>query len=94
MDGRIECPGCGIWADVKEASFQCRNPTCAFSRPEHAFAVRLTKKWGALNTLQLIQVGSWRYFMPRAWNGGRPWISWTELSEKYEEYKKEKMSCL
>lgn len=83
--GRLECFGCGVWAELDTAStFQCRNPNCAFASKRHT--VRVVAKWAIAPTEYLLGVSSWRYFLPRAWNNNRPWIGWKELTKSYQDF--------
>lgn len=94
-NGRIECPGCGIWLELVSemlepgSFFNCRNPRCAFHTGT-LYGVKLTERWAAIAVSDLIYSKSKRFYLPRAWNDGRPWISMDDLSRKYLEYKKEK----
>lgn len=91
-DPYAECPCCGIWCNVLLGSISCRNPSCVLS-DNRLLLKRVNKKWVSFRTDDVLATKSNRYYLPRAWNDGRPWVSWEDLNKKYEEYKKEKTSC-
>jgi len=89
----VECPGCGRWsADENTATdgvFHCR--LCELS-------VRgdKTTKWLIVDIADLIAVAVHpddRFYIPRKWNVGGPWIACRDLSEKYRQFVKESASC-
>lgn len=85
--GRVECPCCGIWNPFL-GEFVCRNPKCA-----QPLELEVTGKWAAFPTSMLLATHSARFYLPRAWNDYKPWITWGALNEKYNQFQKEKMSC-
>lgn len=97
----LECPGCGFWgafttpgllndpdrAGVSfKTAFVCRKG-CSGGR----FVVTCNKEWGYVDTTYILEkaTGSVFYF-PRAWNGGRPWVTREVLQKMYMQYKEEK----
>ena len=88
----VECPCCGFWAVVgKGFTMACANPSCAIHKVQTSFQSP-TARWATFKTTDLLAMQSSRYYFPRAWNVGS-WISWADLNDKYEQYKKEKASC-
>lgn len=85
---RVECPCCGIWNPFV-GEFVCRNPKCA-----KQLELEVTGKWAAFSTSTLLSTQSPRFYFPRAWNGYQPWVTWEALNEKYNQFQKEKTSCL
>ena len=91
---KAECPCCGIWGSIieKEKSFLlCINPSCTVYH--QAVPTTLTPRWAAFSTEHLLRIASKRYFFPRAWNDSGLWVSFEDLTTKYEQFKKEKESC-
>lgn len=90
----VECPCCGLWQFYMKAtasiwSVICANPKCgAFDQPLPM--VVANQKWAGFPTPTLLQTKSTRFYFPRAWNDGRPWVSREDLSKKYDEYVSEK----
>jgi len=99
-----ECPGCGMWVPVHvstvqlpglselsygNASMRCeRNPNCPCHN--HNIAVVLSERWAGMSTEALLQTSATRFYFPRAWNDGRPWIRRKDIEKKYAEYVSEK----
>ena len=52
----------------------------------------VNEKWAGFDTVTLLATKSARFYFPRAWNDGRPWVSWEKLYAMYNEFEKEK-SC-
>jgi len=90
---KVECPCCGIWANTvgKHFKMECLNPKCSIFTKHVEFGSP-TDKWATFKTADLLAMHSLRYYFPRTWNVGS-WISWADLNDKYEQYKKEKASC-
>lgn len=101
----VECPCCGLWTPVglglATSSFYdpaehskvgwslCANPKCRAS--EAVLTLKTANdKWVAYAVTDLLATQATRFYMPRAWNDGRPWVTWKDLNEKYEEYVREK----
>ncbi len=84
----MECPCCGIWNPFS-AEFVCVNPKCSVQLELDEKA----GKWIGWSTGDLLSTQSRRYYLPRAWNGYKPWISWEDLNAKHEQFQQEKKSC-
>lgn len=93
----VECPCCGIWTPIHAAgpsaktldNSHCMNTRCrVFDKP---LALNSQgEKWVGYTTTTLLATASPRFYLPRAWNDGRSWITWEALNQKYNEYEKEK----
>jgi hypothetical protein len=97
----LECPGCGFWGaytalgllndpDRAGASFKtafvCRK-RCGCQR----MIVTCNKEWGYVDTSYLLeQTKLAAFYFPRAWNGGRPWVTRDALQKMFNQYKEEK----
>lgn len=91
----IECPVCGRWASSKltddgEAAMRC--DSCLF---EDIFSITVTPEqtWAVIGVESLLQnekTGRVRFFIPRLWNKGGPWIKYEKLKQKYETFCKER----
>jgi hypothetical protein len=97
----LECPGCGFWGvfttpgllndpDRSGASFKtifvCKK-RCACPR----IVVTCNKEWGYVDTSYLLEHTKLAaFYFPRAWNGGRPWVTREVLQQKFDQYKEEK----
>lgn len=88
----IECPGCGMWGNVTvnrtgQGVFTCHRK-CA---SDFRVVISLSRLWAAVPVDSLLDnERTPRFFLPRAWNDGRPWITREELHDKYLAYKAEK----
>ncbi len=88
----IECPGCGMWGEVTvgrsgRGVFTCRRRCASNFR----VMISLTKLWAAVSVDALLDNEHMtRFFLPRSWNDGRPWITREELQTKYTAYVAEK----
>lgn len=89
----VECPCCGIWSLVQNGASNCINTRCrAFDK---ALAIHSPNaKWSFYQTADLLETGAPRFYLPRAWNNGCSWVSWETLSQKYNEFQKEKKAWL
>jgi hypothetical protein len=97
----LECPGCGFWgafstpgllaAPERQGSsfktvFVC-SKRCGCQR----IAVTCNDVWGYVDTSYLLERTKLAaFYFPRAWNGGRPWVTRETLQQKYNQYKEEK----
>lgn len=80
----IECPVCGRWSptvDPAQERFWC--PSC-----DVLLDVRLVTHWAVFRTEELLALQRARYYLPRAWNKTRAWISLQDLTEQYNHWKK------
>lgn len=83
-DGRMECPGCGAWADTKHRSMSCAQ--CKMQllfEPEDA-------QWVSISVSDLVGTHASKFFLPREWNGYKPWIERKELAQMLEQTLKAK----
>jgi hypothetical protein len=101
----LECPGCGFWGiyttpgllndeERGGASFKtmfgCKK-RCGCER----FPVTCNKKWGYVSTKYLLEETKLAaFYFPRAWNGGKPWVTRETLQKLYDQYKEEKEQAL
>ncbi len=98
----LECPGCGFWGMfttpglLKDPSRAGTVFKTAFVCPKKCatrFIVSCHAAYGYVDVSFLLeQTKLEKFYLPRAWNGGRPWVSRQDLQQKYDEYKKEKES--
>ncbi len=51
---------------------------------------QVNPRWVTCSTKDILNGGGERFFIPRGWNPHPPWISFDELSKRYETYLKEK----
>ncbi len=101
----LECPGCGFWgmftspgllADPERAGQVFKTIFVCPKKCKERFAVTCQEKLGYVDTEFLLERTKLdRFYFPRAWNGGRSWVSRESLQKKYDEYKaeKENVSC-
>ena len=99
----LECPGCGFWGmyaspgllkdkeragEVFKTAFMC--PKKCHTR----FIVTCMMGWGFVQAEYLLKNTTLSsFYLPRAWNEGKPWVSRESLQQKYDAYKKEKETC-
>lgn len=85
--GRIECPGCGRWAQRSgDVKLQCPNADCQLE----VVGVHHGERWYAVPTALLVEKGSRRFYLPRAWNPSGGWISHKDLSKLFRDFIKER----
>lgn len=87
--GKIECPGCGRWTPVTSKWLSCTSPRCAV----RVRGIMTGKSWFVVSTETMLSLKLSRYYFPRNWNPKKGWISWDELNEMYETFKKERELC-
>lgn len=99
-----ECPGCGMWVPVHvgmvqlpelnepsygDPSMRCtRNPDCPLHNQD--VLVVLSDRWAGMSIEMLLRTKATRFYFPRAWNDGRPWIRRKDIEKKYADYLNEK----
>lgn len=77
---KFECPGCGRWSGVTPCS------SCGID-------LTITKRndrWFSIPISDLLRSSRDRFFTPRGWNNNRPWISRSDLENRYQAFTKEK----
>ena len=80
----IECPGCGAWVPMVESSSRCGVCSCDVSiEPCDAH-------WVYVHTKDLLNTPLQKFFLPREWNGFRPWVERQVLAQMYETFVKNK----
>lgn len=87
-DGRVEHPITGRW---------CPCATLEMELNLHFLEAINTDdgSWLTVRTEELLQVHhAMGFYLPRAWNKTAPWISREALQQKFDNYNKEKASCL
>jgi hypothetical protein len=85
---QLECPGCGIWVPAQDAG-STAVVTCT-GRCKVQFVFEMHEQWAAVATVMLLRTTLDRFYLPREWNFGRPWVSHEELQKKYDTFLKEK----
>jgi hypothetical protein len=88
-EGQLECPGCGIWVPVPAGSLTSVVVTCA-GRCKEQLVFSLYEQWAAVATVLLLRTELPRFYLPREWNYGKPWVSRETLQQKYDTFLKEK----
>ena len=68
---------------------------CGIDGFDRSLADDSISKWWGIRTADLLEQfpTQVRFFFPREWNQGRPWISREDLTERYQSYLKEKAEC-
>ena len=100
----LECPCCGFWGafaapgllnhpDREGTSFKT-----VFACPKRCGCrtqVTCNKTWGYVSTEHLLaDTACNAFYFPRAWNGGRPWVTRDALHLMYRQYLEEKERAL
>ena len=93
-DGKAECPCCGFWIrdilQVPEGGVADLTAVCT-ERCKNSFELRVYGKWAAVNVAELLSIKSAdRFYLPREWNHGKPWVSREDLQQKFDTFLKEK----
>lgn len=92
-DGKVECPCCGFWIrnvpQVPDGGMSDFIGVCA-ERCKMSLELRVYSRWAAISTSYLLGLSADRFYLPREWNTGKPWISKADLQTKYDTFKKEK----
>jgi hypothetical protein len=96
----LECPCCGFWGmfttpgllnDTDRAGASFKTVFQCGKRCLCRIQVTCNTTWGYVSTEHLLkETLCSAFFFPRAWNGGRPWVTRDALRQMYEKYKKEK----
>lgn len=79
-EDKVECPGCGKWGSVPTPSFHCER--CGVTVP----ILHCDSNWAFISVSDLLQTNLDRFFLPREWNGFKPWVSKTRLKELHESF--------
>lgn len=102
---QIECPCCGLWVNttLTQRSVPRPSPTgvgeinahvpyLAFHCPRgtNLSATPIDERWVSVSVEDLLKLTAPKFFLPRAWNEGRNWITHEALDMKYKSYKQEK----
>lgn len=94
----VECPGCGFWSPYCSASAlpPAQAPFVCLKKCKSVWVFRYTDAWAVIPVDSLLAASLSAFYLPRAWNEGRPWIGREHLEKKYNEYiaEKEKVRCL
>jgi len=88
--GKAECPICGRWVDI--AGGNGTGPwllKCACSAGGIPIGGLPDEEWVGVRVPHLLACPSDKFFLPREWNGYRPWISREDLQKKYDEFLKD-----
>lgn len=93
-EGKAECPCCGFWMrdvlQVPEGGVADITVVCT-ERCKTSFELRVYGKWAAVNVAYLLSIKSAdRFYLPREWNHGKPWVSREDLQQKFDTFLKEK----
>jgi hypothetical protein len=80
----VEDPSSGRWVSLTEGDgrFYCRTLPVEILGDNN--------RWVTAKTTDLLALGRDRYFIPRAWNATRGWITHEALASMYQSYLKEK----
>lgn len=86
---QVECPCCGLWADMHADTLAprrvsaCRSMACGVKLP---ITLR-SDRWVSLETSSLLaSPGRERFFFPREWNTYGPWITREDLETKCRDW--------
>lgn len=102
----LECPGCGFWGmyispgllkDPERAGQVVKTAFVCPKKCHTRFIVTCQQEWGYVDVEYLLEKTKLEaFYLPRAWNEGRPWVSRESLQKKYNEFnaEKEKLPCL
>ena len=96
----LECPGCGFWGmfispgllnDPERAGEVVKTAFVCPKKCKTRIIVTCQQDLGYVETEYLLkQTRLDRFYFPRAWNGGRSWVTRENLQKKYDEYRAEK----
>jgi hypothetical protein len=96
----LECPGCGFWgmytspgllADPERAGEVFKTIFVCPKKCHARLAVTCQGGWGYIDVEYLLEKTTLdRFYFPRAWNEGRPWVSRDSLKKQYDAYVAEK----
>jgi hypothetical protein len=87
------CPVCSspaMFTQLSQTYLVCAH--CGFWEP--CRVIESAQRWAVFPTKLFVEACGRRFYLPTAWNNSNPWISKEQLVAKYEEYEKEKASCL
>lgn len=88
----LECPVCGrLKGEFAEVSPHSTARMYGCTNCMNGFIVQLCgDNWASIRTAELIQVKADRFYLPRQWNKGGPWITRIDLTRKYRAFEKER----
>lgn len=76
----IECPGCGRWCPSSDSRHRC--PLCGLE----VAVERCDNNWVFVSVTELLASKLERFFLPREWNGFKPWVDRARLEELYKAF--------
>lgn len=87
---RVEHPVTGRWVGVTVLEHELQLPISEIV----TLGDELDCGWLVVRTEDLLKLQAVGYYLPRDWNEKGPWISRETLQMKFDQYKKDKQSCL
>ena len=78
-EGRLECPCCGRWVN-EDVALVCQNCKVSFLWEP------CDSQWVSIRVLDLLAAPCEKFFLPRDWNGFKPWIERGTLRDMYNEF--------
>lgn len=90
--GKVEHPVTGRWVERYKLEIDAGLQILESIQPEGVNPGWVTVRMDDL--LRLRDGNATGYYLPRAWNDKGPWISRADLLTKYEQFRKERATCL
>lgn len=94
----LECPGCGFWGmyaipallnSEERAGEEFKTAFVCPKKCKERFIVSCLEVWGYVRVEDLLKSKLNSFYLPRAWNTNKPWVSRATLQQLYNEYKEE-----
>lgn len=82
--GAIECPGCGTWVLTQTNSACCQECSMEIQLEP------IDSQWVSVSVTELLASRASKFFLPREWNGYRPWVEREKLVEMLDNVRKTK----
>ena len=82
-DKELECPGCGKWCSP---FMYCTNVFYCRACDEDFATAYCDSNWFFVSVPELLTSKLDRFFLPRKWNGFKPWVDRARLKELYDSF--------
>lgn len=78
----VECPLCGMWTRVDEDVLSCKEPGGRIV----LLTLLFVEGWAILNTVDLLGVEIYKYYLPRGFNPKPPWLTKKDLQALHADW--------
>ncbi len=93
-NGRVEDPVTGRWRPWPDVMAELGLTVLETIVTDASTSGQYSGGWITVRTSELLKNNVLGFYLPRAWNEDGPWIKYEALAEEYNQYLKERASCL